>query len=255
MIRLKELTEYLDRLLEIDKIPADYSNNGLQVEGHEIVNRAVFAVDASLELFRIAVERDADFIFVHHGISWSSEPRRFTGLTGDRMRTLFCNGISLYAVHLPLDGHEIYGHNACMADMLDLQDREMFGEYCGAKIGVAGQLPTASTPAALAATLEKYLGAEAVIFGDSEKKVLKAGIISGGSGSDGIQEAADMGIDCFVTGEVGHSSYHLIMESGMPVISLGHYCSEKPGVLKMMELVNKNFELEACEFVDIPTGL
>jgi dinuclear metal center YbgI/SA1388 family protein len=254
MAKLNEITTYFDTLLGLDTIPDDGSNNGLQVEGNATVNKILFSVDASLELFNIAVKCDADMIFVHHGISWGGRPKRFSGLDGNRLRTLFCNGISLYAMHLPLDAHPEYGHNVCLAAMLKLKQQTMFAKYCGVEIGVVGELPKLSTPQEIAALFDAELGGESQIFGDAEKSISKIGIISGGAGADGISEAINLKLDCFITGEVGHSSYHMIKESGMPVIALGHYASEKPGVIKTMELVQGKFELD-CEFIDLPTGL
>ncbi|MCF6174244.1 MAG: Nif3-like dinuclear metal center hexameric protein [Victivallaceae bacterium] len=254
MATLDEITGYFDNLLGLAKIPADGSNNGLQVEGSTTVNKILFSVDASLELFNIAVERNADMVFVHHGISWGGNPKRFSGMDGDRLRTLFCNGISLYAMHLPLDAHPEYGHNACLAAMLGLENQTMFAKYCEVEIGVIGELPELLTPQEIADSLDAGLDGESIVFGDAAKSVSKIGIISGGAGYEGINEAIKLGLDCFITGEVGHSSYHLIKESGMPVVALGHYSSEKPGVIKSMELIQAKFNVE-CEFIDIPTGL
>ena len=65
-----ELARFLDRILELGLWPDDPSNNGLQFAGDAEVAKAVFAVDASAELFCRAADLDAGFIFVHHGISW-----------------------------------------------------------------------------------------------------------------------------------------------------------------------------------------
>lgn len=123
MIQLSEITAYLDELLAVDSVPGDVSNNGLQVEAANEVGSAIFGVDACQALFDAAVAQNADFIFVHHGLSWGGEPRRFTGITGTRLGTLFAEGINLYAVHLPLDAHPEIGHNALLADMIGLRRR------------------------------------------------------------------------------------------------------------------------------------
>ena len=254
MATLHEITEFFDDLLGLTTVPSDSSNNGLQVEGSPTVNKILFAVDASLELFNIAVEHHADMVFVHHGISWGGNPKRFSGMDGDRLRTLFCNAISLYAMHLPLDAHPEYGHNACLAAVLGIEQQTMFAKYCDVEIGVIGKLPEDSTPQVIADKLDVELGGKSTVFGDAGKTITKIGIISGGAGYEGINEAINLNLDCFITGEVGHSSYHLIKESGMPVIALGHYASEKPGVMKSMELVKAKFNID-CQFIDLPTGL
>ena len=252
-VSVTELTEYLNTLLDLKTFAGDHSNNGLQVEACAKVRRAVFSVDASLELFEKAAKKKADFVFVHHGISWGGEPRRFDGLVGKRLSALFRNQISFYAAHLPLDAHPKLGHNARLADMIELKKRKMFFVYDGNPIGVSGALPSPKSTTALAETFEKELGCKAVIFNNSQK-VSSVGIISGGGGLDGVLSACAEKLDCLITGEIGHSCYHHIMESGMPVIALGHYCSEKPGVLSVMEKIKNKFDID-CEFIDIPTGM
>ena len=129
----------------------------------------------------------------------------------------------------------------------------MFFVYDGNPIGVSGALPSPKSTTALAETFEKELGCKAAIFNNSQK-VSSVGIISGGGGLDGVLSACAEKLDCLITGEIGHSCYHHIMESGMPVIALGHYCSEKPGVLSVMEKIKSKFDID-CEFIDIPTGM
>ena len=62
-MKLRELVEYLDRELNLVAFAGDHSNNGLQVEGGEAVQLAVFGVDASQALIDFAVDCGADFIF------------------------------------------------------------------------------------------------------------------------------------------------------------------------------------------------
>ena len=104
-----ELTKFLDEALDLSAFAEDVSNNGVQVEGRDEVRKAVFAVDASQTLFDEAAKRAADFIFVHHGLSWGANPRRLTGFTARRFGTLFRHGITLYAAHLPLDAAPEFG--------------------------------------------------------------------------------------------------------------------------------------------------
>ena len=226
----------------------------MQVEAGKSVQKAVFGVDACQALFDAALTKNADFIFVHHGISWGSEPRRFTGITASRMESLFKNGISLYAAHLPLDAHPKIGHNALLADMVKLRKRYSFANYNGCDIACGGVLPEACMLTSLVEKFEAGLGCKAQVFGKLDKKLEKIGIISGGGGMDGLTACIAEGLDCYVTGEMTHTMYHAVKESGMTVIALGHYHSEKPGVLAVMSEIEKKFAIK-CEFIDIPTGL
>ena len=251
---LNTLVDFLDGELELAKFSRDYSNNGLQVEGKQEISKAVFSVDASLELFEEASARNADFIFVHHGLSWGSEPRRFTGMTARRLNCLFNAGISLYAAHLPLDAHGVFGNNAQLADMIGLKERETFFEYSGVDIGFSGCLKDAPPCGAVSEFLGKKLAVTPMLWGDAEKSVRKAAIVSGGGGLDCLLQAAERGCDLLITGEFDHTMYHPRKELDINVIALGHYASETVGPYALMEHVQKTLAL-ACEFIHIPTTL
>lgn len=254
MAKRKEIVAYLDGLLAINDIPKDASNNGLQVEGGSEVNKIIFSVDGSQQLINKAVKLDADMIFTHHGLSWGDSLKRINGMNASRLRPLFKNDISFYAAHLPLDAHQEVGHNACLAKMLGIEDYKMFARYAGAEIGTMGTLPFPMTPGEIGNLLDEKLGSKHQILGPSDIKISKVGAISGGAGTDGYMAAVAEGLECFVTGEIGHTIFHPILEAGVPTVFLGHYCSEKPGVFAVMDLVKEKFDVE-CEFIDIPTGL
>ena len=254
MARLKEITDYLDTLLAISRFPDDSSNNGLQIEGARTVHKIVFSVDMSLELAEKAAESQADMIFVHHGLSWGSGFRHITGVDAKRFSALMKNGLSLYAAHLPLDAHPEVGHNAIIAKKLNLLNRRMFAKYANAEIGVCGHLSRSVGIAKFAETVASRLNVSPVVFGKKKGRIRKVGVISGGAGSDGILAAANTELDCLITGEMEHASWHLLQELNIILMACGHYNTEKPGVIAVMEDIENMFDV-ICEFIDIPTGL
>ena len=229
MAKLKDVAAFLDERLNIAKFRSDASNNGLQFEGGQDVFKAVFAVDASHALFTTAADLDADFIFVHHGISWGGSLKRILSLDAKRVAMLAANSISLYGAHLPLDAHPEIGHNALLARMMKLEKPSPFGEYDSYNIGFQGTLPKEMTVKGLAKLLD---GAYPAVF----------------------SELYALGIDCLVTGEMTHEAYHYALEAGVSVLSMGHYRSETPGVDAVMQEVREHFDIET-EFLDLPTGL
>lgn len=254
MIPRDSLVEALDDLLQPENGSVDdVSNNGLQVEGMSEVRRAVFGVDACRDLFERAVAESADFVFVHHGLSWGGGLKRLTGMTAGRLRPLFENGISLYASHLPLDMHPELGHNAVMARELGIQHPEPFFRYGETEIGWGGDLPEAAAVRELAERLDEMLDTDSYLVGDPETPISRVGIVSGG-GADAVSECAEAGYGCLITGEMKHSEYHTASELDVCVVAGGHYCTEMPGVKAVMEWVEENFDVE-CSFVDLPTGL
>ena len=251
---LPDIVKKLNDKLNLSSFAGDVSNNGLQVEGKEEVKKIIFAVDASLELFEIAKERKADFIFVHHGISWGSEPRRITGSIAKRLKVLLENNISLYAAHLPLDAHETLGNNANLAKFAGLAELTPWLKCDGSYIGFSGVLENPLTVNQIADKISFAIKANGNIFGNKELVPKKVAICSGGGGSLALSEALAVGADLLITGEMTHTMYHFAKENDISVISFGHYQSETVGPKAVMEYVENEFNIQ-CEFVDLPTGM
>ena len=253
-IALEDIIRFLDEYLQLDSAPTDPSNNGLQVEAGTKISKVFLAVDVSMELINHAILEEADLIIVHHGISWGPGIQRITDQTATRLAAMFKNDISLYAVHLPLDAHPTIGHNAVMASKLGLTHSATFAEYAGVEIGVSGSLTKAMSAGTFAEFAKSALGIPFKLFGNESRKIRNVGVISGGAGSDGIMAAVDKKLDCLITGEVKHESWHLIYESGLLVASGGHYATETFGLKALMKVLCNKFNIK-CEFIDIPTNL
>lgn len=251
---LKSVVSFLDEYLNLGASPADPSNNGLQVEAGNNVSKALFAVDVSMELIDHAIAEQADLMIVHHGISWGGGFKKINGQMAARLAAMFKNDISLYAAHLPLDAHPEIGHNAVMASKLGLANSAKFAEYAGIDIGVFGSLPKTLSAGEFEKYAESALGIPLRLYGDENRGIREVGVISGGAGSDGIMAASERGLDCLITGEVKHESWHLIREAGMLVASGGHYATETFGLKALLEVLEKQFNI-ICDFIDIPTGL
>ncbi len=248
-----EIVQFLDSLLLKDCSCHDDSNNGLQVEGNDEVERIAFAVDGCLEVFQRAVDAEADFLVVHHGISWGDGYRTLTGQTADRLRTLFCNGISLYGVHLPLDAHPEVGNNAVLARLLDLRDLHPFGQYGGIPIGCQGALPERMGLDAFAQLVGERLATTPLVLDFGNETIGRIGIISGG-GASLIPEAAQLGLDCLLTGEITHQHVHTAKECHLNVVAAGHYQTEIWGVKSVMKWLGDTFPNLELVFLDVPTG-
>ncbi|MFP8951426.1 Nif3-like dinuclear metal center hexameric protein [Natrialbaceae archaeon A-arb3/5] len=254
-----ELPEFVDRLdteLRHDEYAdLDASENGLQVGPDEgTVEHVAFAVDGVRETFERAAEADADVVVVHHGISWGGFDR-VTGRTYDRIAPLIENDVALYVSHLPLDGHQEHGNAAGVADVLDLDDREPFGEYGPEYIGQRGVAPESYTADELSARLEDELvtdGHPVRTFPFGPDEIRDVAIVTG-SGTDWLDEAAETDADALVTGEGKQKVYHEAREAELNVFLAGHYATETFGVRSLQDLV-KGWGLETSYF-EVPTGL
>lgn len=256
-VPLHDIVRYLNTELKIADWTDDPSNNGLQYEGRPEVSTFACAVDACDAVFGLAADAGADCLFVHHGLSWGSGIRRIDGVLGRRITRLATSGLSLYAAHLPLDMHPVFGHNAILCDLIGLTGRTPFGAYHGRKIGFCGELPEPKSAEEIMALYDKGLmsrGPFRTMFGGNRKHRKVAVISGGGAWAELFEECAEEGIDCLITGEATHECYHPAKEAGTEVISLGHYRSETPGVVAVAELVAQKFGIE-CPVLDYPTEL
>ncbi len=233
----------------------DASANGLQLgSGERAIERVAFAVDGAVETIERAANADADLLVVHHGISWGGI-ERVTGRTYDQIETAIENDLSLYASHLPLDGHQELGNAAGVAELLGLEATEPFGSYGGEYIGQQGQLSESMSVGQLQDRLASNLDT-----GDRAVRVLEFGsdevetvAIVTGSGVDWLDEAVEVGADVLITGEGKQQVYHDAKESGMNVVLAGHYATETFGVRALQDLI-EGWGIETT-FIDCPTGL
>ncbi len=253
MVEREQLVEFLDRLLPPLPGVEDASNNGLQVEGGREVRKVAFGVDACLVLFKRARAVGAQFVVVHHGLSWGEGWRRLTGSLAERLRLLFAGNISLYASHLPLDANPQVGHNFEIARRLGLENLQAAFEYHGGQIGCMGEFPQPLGLDELRQQAEAELQTETRLYPFGRREIRTLGVVSGG-GADAVEECARRGIDCLLTGEVGHQHYHGMAEARQSVLAAGHYRSEIPGLLAVAREVGRKFAVET-EFIDLPTGL
>lgn len=254
-MNIAEVAAYFNEILRLKNFADDMSNNGLQLCGDAAKPccKIAFAVDAVQASIDQAAAQGADLLVVHHGMSWGGEPRRWNGITGKRMSRLFSSNTALYAVHLPLDAHEVYGNNAVLCDLMQLEEREKFCAYHGMYIGFIGKRQPTSVEdvARMAANGKAY---EIYSSPTAPSVVSKIAVVSGGGGMDALDAAIADGADVLVTGEFGHSMYHAVQEQGIHVVALGHYNSEVHGVKSLQRLAEEELKMQTV-FLDIPTGL
>jgi len=251
MVKRDELVEYLDTFLRIAEIE-DVSNNGLQVEGGEEIEKVAFAVDACHEAFRRAGEAGARMIISHHGLFWG-KPLMLKGTHRERIALLLDSSLSLYAAHLPLDIHPRVGNNVQLLRLLGLSPEERrFGEYHGSLLGFMGRFGKPMDRDELVEILERALGVSMTVLPFGPREVTTVGIISGGAADMAVQ-AGEAGADLYLTGEPSHSAYHQIAERGLNVVYGGHYATETLGLKALAAHLSERFKLET-EFLDIPTG-
>ncbi len=246
-MKIKTISNYLDKLLKIQDFN-DVSNNGLQVSNTGDITGIACGVDASLEFFEAAKNMGANMLVCHHGISWGDSLKTITGLNYRYISYLINNNMALYAAHLPLDAHPVYGNNAQICRQLNLQKVKSFGEYNGIEIGFAGTLKSATNYAAFKRKVEKIMNNKLQTMDFGKKKIRTVAVVSGGAAAE-IAEAGMKGFDVYISGEPILLAYNLAKEYGINAIFAGHYATETFGVKALAKLLSGKFKINT-DFID-----
>jgi putative NIF3 family GTP cyclohydrolase 1 type 2 len=119
-----QLSHYLDNLLEINSISdAPQALNGLQIQNRGEIKKIGLAVDLCQATINLAIEKQCQMLFVHHGLFWPGlQPIR--GKYYEKLSTMIKANLGLYSAHIPLDVHPVYGNNRALADLIELQNLE-----------------------------------------------------------------------------------------------------------------------------------
>ncbi len=252
MVSRKELQVFIDSYLSVDTVD-DYSYNGLQIEGKKEIHKVLFAVDSGIETFRKVHLLKGDMLIVHHGLFWKKQDPRLIGTHFKRVNALLKDEVSLYAVHLPLDMHEEIGNNVALVHLVGGEVTGRFSRWGSGYIGALGRLNEPISALELSQKLGAKLGGETKVL-LPKKRITTIATMSGSAGRDVLQEAINLGVDCFITGEQT-DIYHDAMDYGISVIFAGHHNSEQVGIWGLQQKVEEKFPSLECEYISIPTGL
>lgn len=243
-----ELLDYLVTLLNVPAF-ADYAPNGLQVEGRAEIGKIVTGVTACQSLVDAAVARGADALLVHHGYFWKGEDPCVVGMKQRRLKALLAAEINLLGYHLPLDAHPELGNNAQLAALLGFQTEGTFGGGAGPDIGQYGRLSQPQDAVALGEHIARQLGRAPLHIAGNTAEISTIAWCTGAAQSY-LEQAAELGVDAFVTGEISEQTVHIARERGLHFFSAGHHATERGGVQALGAHLADHFGL-TVEFVDI----
>ncbi|MAM89305.1 MAG: Nif3-like dinuclear metal center hexameric protein [unclassified Hahellaceae] len=246
LVERTAIEKWLNVVLEPEQVK-DYCPNGLQVEGRTQIAKVLLGVTASQALVDEAARWGADMILVHHGWFWKNEPLTVTGQKYRRMKALMHHDINLFAYHLPLDIHAEYGNNATLAETLGLQV-EARQTLMGVKdLLWYGRVAEPCQADVFARHIEKRLQRKPLLLGDSQKMVRSVAWCTGGAQS-AIDDAIELGVDAFISGEASEQTYHAAMENDIVYYAAGHDATERYGVQALGAALAAEFGLETRFF-------
>jgi len=150
------------------------------------------------------------------------------------------------AYHLPLDAHPEFGNNVQLGKLLGLTAQAYDGS---ANLLALAQLPAAMPLSKFALHVETCLNRTPMLVGDASKPIKKIAWCTGAAQSY-IEEAAALGADVFISGEISEQTTHQALEMGLAYIAAGHHATERYGVQALGAHLADKFGLQH-EFIDI----
>ena len=232
------------------------------------VSTVAFALDCTQEVADRAVELGAQMLVVHHPLLM----RGVSSVAADTpkgkvLHTLIRGGVALLAAHTNADKARP-GVNDKLAELVGItpgrpivpvEPYEDMETALG--LGRVGELPEAITLREFTqrvadALPETVWGVRAA--GDPERMVKKVAV-SSGSGDSFLEQAADLGVDVYVTSDLRHHpvdehmrAAHLMDPEGPAVIDTAHWASEFPWTAQARDIVEDALRVNT-EIIDVRT--
>jgi len=242
MEQLSRLINYGNRTLELALFD-DYCPNGLQIAGREQIDTLVTGVTASEMFLDAAIDAGADAVMVHHGYFWKGEPSPLVGMKYRRIKRLIDNNIALLAYHLPLDCHREFGNNAQLALRLDITNTMQHAAGGVPNLLWQGELASPRPATQFVQFVSKQLDRPCLPVGKQDHDIRTVAWCSGG-GQRFINEAAALGVDAYISGEISEQTTHEAQEQGLLYLAAGHHATERYGVQAYGAHLASRFDIE-----------
>lgn len=245
----EELIKRIETIAD-PELSASWDRSGLQVatERRDIKKLAVM-LDPLPQYITEALEAGAEFLLAHHPLALKPELPCKINNYYKSLKLLLGTDTGLYSAHTSLDVN-LKGPAGWLGYELGLLDCEPLETISDGKgFGEVGNLPE---PMEREAFIRNILGVmeleQAVICGPELPLRLEKIAYCGGSGGSLVEEALKKGAQVYITGDI---KYHTALDSGIPVIDVGHHALEEEMMKRFAHLLS--IDLPGVKVIFIPS--
>ncbi len=249
-----EVCDFLDTFAP-PALAEEWDNVGLLVgDRSQSAARVMTCLTITPTTAQEAIDQQANLIVSHHPLPFKPLKRLTTdNTTGNLLWNLMRAGISIASPHTAFDS-AAQGINQQWGELLSLQELKPILpaspkaglELAALGSGRYGTWPTSGTIKDLAELLKKRFALPTVqVVPPSKPKITRIGIACGSAGSF-LEPARKVGCDVLITGE---TSFHTALEaeaSGIGLVLVGHYASERFAVETLADELQKKFASLKC---------
>ena len=206
----------------------DWDNSGVQIDfSEEPLRGIIIGLDLSKELVDFAMEKNANFIFLHHPFFFEDiKYLDFYSTRGNILELLIKNRITVYSAHTNFDKAS-FGVSNILAEKLDLKNIEVLFKEENPEIGLGKKSRIDKTSLFnMAELIKNKLNLNSIVtYGDLNKEIETVAVM-GGSGAFAIDKCIDEKIDALVTGDIKYHDGQKASENNLAILDIGHYNSE-----------------------------
>lgn len=269
------ITEKLEQLAP-KAAACDWDNPGLLVgRSDREVSRIYVALDASCAIVDAAIDAGCDLIVTHHPIIFRGvKSINDQSALGLKLLDLIRNDVSVFSMHTNFDscpggmadivcaalglrktglmeptGFLPKDTQNGAAEGLQLRVVETEGDVNpdAYGIGFTAELPELLSAAELAARVKACFGLPFVQYYDAGMPIRRIACCPG-SGRGELKEVLSLGVDAFLSGDMGHHEGLDLCEEGISLLDAGHYGLEHIFVHYIAEFLRTQFpEAEIIE--------
>ncbi len=242
-MKFEELSDIIEKRSPLE-LQEPWDNSGAQIRfSGRRIERVLVALEITGDVIYEAVNLGVQAIITHHPLFFDTLKNIYDdSVTGDYIIKLIQNHISVYSSHTPFDKCN-GGNNDYLAKILHLCDIHVPDETGFCRVGtIDGQCDIKEYIEQISRWLN--IDKRKMSFsGDLKTQIRKVALCTG-AGAEYSKMAIEWGCDLFITGDVKYHQARLASESGMNVLDIGHYGSEKIFTENMVCYLRNNTDLD-----------
>ncbi|MCA9052020.1 MAG: Nif3-like dinuclear metal center hexameric protein [Planctomycetaceae bacterium] len=239
-----DIVRFLD-VFAPPELAADWDNVGLLLgKSGAGVRRVMTCLTLTPDVAAEAIDEKVELIVSHHPVMFRGI-RKLTDADaeGEMLLNLAASGIAVYSPHTSFDSTR-GGINEQLAEAFGINSaqplRPIENENCGGE-GRWGELTSAVTLKSFCRIATEVLRTGYVEYcGLPEAPVRRVALACGAAG-EFLEDAVRLQCDTFVTGEIRFHSVLQARTTGISLIVLGHYASERPAVEHLAAVIGAEF--------------
>ncbi|WP_297377260.1 Nif3-like dinuclear metal center hexameric protein [uncultured Helcococcus sp.] len=239
-MRIKELINRFEQDYPLET-SEDWDNSGVQVgDVNQELKNVMVTLEITAEALTKAVEEDVNLIICHHPLIFPTISNiDKDNFKGSKLINAIKNNIVIYASHSSTD---MAGFNEYIFNRLGFQSEGKilytnesktlaYGDFANKEISLRP----------LVEQIKENLDLDNIVVWGDKNKFSKIGLVTG-SGMSFIEDVKKLGIDLFITGDIGHHDAMDAIEQGITLIDISHEGSEKFFTYFVERILDEEFE-------------